>query len=130
MKNALFLAAAVMSLSLAVGCTPSPEKVCDHMFELLESEMKGKDMPKSSDEDKKKSKDKCVSDLAAEKEKDGDSYKCGSKCIVAAKNFEEIMKCEETCPGLKKKKSSSKDSEDKADKAADKGDEKKKKKDE
>lgn len=120
MKTSIWMAAAaVMSLSLTIGCTPSPEKVCDHMFELLENEFKGKDMPKSSDEDKKKSKDKCVSDLNAEKEKDADSYKCGSKCIVAAKNFEDVMKCEDTCPGMKKKKggggSSSKD-DDKADK--------------
>lgn len=133
MKTSVWMAAAaVMSLS-TFGCTPSPEKVCDHMFSLLEAE-KGKDTAKSSDDEKKKKRmEKCVSDLNAEKEKDADSYKCGSKCIVAAKKFEEVMKCEDTCPGMKKKGgggggSSSKD-DDKTEKA-DKGSDKKKDKDE
>ena len=120
MKTAAWMGIALVSLALGSGCTPSPDKVCDHMFGLLEKELKGKDMPKSSDEDKKKSKDKCVADLEKEKEKDADGYKCGAKCIVAAASFEDVMKCEDTCPSMKKKKGGGGDDDKKKENDGDK----------
>jgi hypothetical protein len=100
MKNVM-LAIALVFGATAVGCTPSPEKVCNHMFEIVSKEMKGD--KKISDDDKKKGMDDCTKKLGEEKEKDPEAYKCASKCMMDAKDFEGVMGCEDKC-GTKKKK--------------------------
>lgn len=99
-KLVLAFSLALGALSV-VGCTPSPEKVCSHMFEIVSKEFKGDE--KMSDEKKKKGMDDCVKKAGEEKEKDPEAYKCASKCMMDAKDLEGVGKCEETC-GTKKKK--------------------------
>jgi hypothetical protein len=123
MKTFVWIAAgALMSLS-AIGCTPSPEKVCNHINEIAENDPKLKElMGKQSEEKKKEGQEKCVAKITKEKESDPEGYKCGSKCIMASKDFEAMMKCEDECPGMKKKKGGGDDTE----KAEKKKDDKKK----
>ncbi|MGZ5971134.1 MAG: hypothetical protein ACXWP4_25865, partial [Polyangiales bacterium] len=75
--------------------------------------------------DKKKAQDDCVKKGNEQKEKEPDAWKCESKCAMDAKDFEGMMKCEDTC-GTKKKKGG--DDGDKKKKGDDDGDKDKKKK--
>jgi hypothetical protein len=112
--------------AFAVGCTPSPEKVCAHVIDIVSKEMKGE--MKMSDDDKKKAQDDCVKKGQEQKEKEPDAWKCESKCAMDATNFEGMMKCEDTC-GTKKKKGEGKSDKGDDDSKKKKGDDDKKKDD-
>jgi hypothetical protein len=114
----------------ALGCTPSPEKVCNHVMDIAAKEAGDK----MSDEKKTKMLEKCVKEAGEEKEKDPDRYKCIAKCAMASTDFKAFRKCDDsdTCP--KKDGDKAKKSDDESDKKAKKSDDddsdkKKKKKD-
>ena len=94
MKNLhKFLALAAITPMLA-ACTPSPEKVCNHVMDIMKKEMpEGAEEP--SEEDMKKGMEKCVEGLEKEKEKLGEEkYKEQVKCVMAASDMEGFMKCD------------------------------------
>ncbi|MFI5303059.1 MAG: hypothetical protein ACHREM_33635, partial [Polyangiales bacterium] len=76
---------------VAPACTPSPEKVCAKMAELLEKD----DEISKFIKDKDKFKEDCVKEAAKQKEKDADKYKSDAKCIMDAKDFKDAGKCVE-----------------------------------
>lgn len=118
----------IFGAGLLVGCTPSPEKVCNKMSEVdeKESESKKKDkdidpkLQKLIDSIKEKWKEACPKAFASLKEQSPDIYKCAAKCVMAAKDGDDLKACDDKCDGLKEamkkamKKSSSGD-DDKAD---------------
>jgi hypothetical protein len=115
MKRATIMGGWVLAIGFFLGCTPSPEKVCGKMFDLLEAEgkkSKSKDKDDDASDMMKKMKEKCVKDAEKEKEEDPESYKCGAKCIMDSKDLEDAMKCEKSCPKKKDKAKKSGDDDD------------------
>lgn len=123
---------------LLVGCTPSPEKVCNHFFELEEknSEAKKKDDDKELDPKlekliakiREKKKEECPKAMTALKQDSADVYKCFAKCITKTKDYDVAKKCDDECDGFKDawKKAMKKVGDD--DKSGDDDSDKKKKK--
>ncbi len=111
----------------ALGCTPSPEKICNHVMEIAAKEAGDK----LNDEKKSKMLDKCVKEAGEEKEKDPERYKCIAKCAMAAADFKAFRKCDDsdTCPKKDGDKDKKKADDDDKKKSDDDGDKKKKKKD-
>jgi len=113
---------------LLVGCTPSPEKVCNHFMDLEEKHAaeKKKDSDKEIDPKiekliakiKEKQKEQCPKAMGALKEDSADVYKCFSKCITKTNDYDVAKKCDDECDGFKDawkkamKKTSSKDDDD------------------
>ena len=129
-KHVTFTFGLIFGAGLLVGCTPSPEKVCNKMTEIQdkEAESKKKDSDKEIDPKlqklidsiKEKWKEACPKAFTALKEQSPDIYKCAAKCVMKAKDGDDMKKCDDECDGLKDamkkamKKSSSSD-DDKAD---------------
>ncbi len=118
------------------GCSSSPEKICDHMNKLEDEDRKKDDDKKKDDElDKliekirKARRERCPKEFAALKEDSADVYKCASKCIMDAKDRDDMKKCGKSCDGFKDayKKASKKVREKDKDKDDDDKDSKKKK---
>lgn len=77
-----------------IGMVATGERVCAHVMDIMKAEL-GDGAEKPSDEDIKKFMSKCVVDIAKEKEKVGYAmFATQSKCIMASKNMQEMMKCE------------------------------------
>ena len=93
------LATALVLGTLAIGCTPSPEKVCNHMLDLAKAETKGDKA--MSDEEKKKGFDACVKGGNEMKEKDAEAWKCTAKCSMAAEDFKAARHCDDNCVSKK-----------------------------
>jgi hypothetical protein len=68
---------------IMLGCTPSPEDVCDHWAKLR----------KGNDFDTKK----CVSKLETAKSTNPTAYKCEAKCVMKATEISEAGMCREVC---------------------------------
>jgi hypothetical protein len=134
-KHVTITVALLFGAGLLVGCTPSPEKVCKKVDELeekeAESKKKDKDidpkLQKLIDSMKAKWKEACPKAFASLKESSPDVYKCAAKCIMKAKEGEDIKKCDDECDGFKDamKKAMKKAASD--DDKADDSDKKKKK---
>lgn len=121
MKKWFFAVGTIFAATCFGGCTPSPEKVCAKVFELLEADMKDKkdDEKKFMEAMMKAFKEDCVKEATKEKEKDGDAYKKAANCVMDAKKLEEAMKCDFGKGGGKDDKKDKKD-EKKDDKKDDK----------
>ena len=123
-----YVVAASLAAALFAGCTPSPEKVCGHFGDIatpeIEKMMKafGKDM---SDADKTKMKGDCTTELDKMKSEKPDDYKKTATCVMDAKEFKDLEKCD-----LGKSEKKIEKAEKKADKGDDKADDKADKKDE
>jgi hypothetical protein len=90
--------------SVAIGCTPSPEKTCDRLQEL-------------SDKEKSKfslSRDKCLKRMNEMKERDPDAYKCAAKAIAKLDTLDLAFTATSVCDYKKKSKG---DDDDKGGKA-------------
>lgn len=101
----LLTAAAVCSLFFA--CTPSPDKVCSHVVDVLQKDSKDKDKDKKgSDDDIKKFKDSCATDMQKMKDKDSAQYATCAKCIMAVDKADDLFgdKCDKECPKSKDEK--------------------------
>jgi len=84
----------VAAFSLALGCSPSPEKVCKHVIELESKDSKGEEM---SEKDREKAVEKCVSKVTEKKEKEPEMWKCVAPCAMDAKDRDELRKCDKKC---------------------------------
>ncbi len=115
-QKLVFAAAVVVASASLVGCgTPSPEKVCKHVGEVL----------------KKKDKwvEGCAKDVAKKAEKDPEAWKCLAPCVMKADDEKSLDACEKTCKTKDEKKSKDDDDDDKAKKKSkDDDDDKAKKK--
>lgn len=104
MKHVLFTAGFLFAAGLLVGCTPSPEKVCNHYSELEGEKKKSKD--KDGDEEmaklEKELKELCPKMLTAVKEENADAYKCYAKCVTGTKDLDTAKKCDKDCEGFDK----------------------------
>ncbi len=90
LSTAVALALFVPTLT---ACAPSPEKVCDHMFDLMKKEL-GEALP-MSDDDAKKFKEECVKEATKEKEKIGAiEYKKQATCVMEATKLADLDKCD------------------------------------
>ncbi len=86
---------AISLVTLVAGCTPSPQKVCDKMFELVKNEnLDGGDSGKSQE----KKLARCVREAEEEKAKKPDRYKCLAKCIMGTSSEKDANKCKDSCP--------------------------------
>lgn len=113
MKKLVFAFALALG-GLAIGCTPSPEKVCSHVIDLVSKEMGDKKEVK--DDEKKKAVDDCVKKAQEEKDKDADGWKCSAKCAMDASKLDDLSKCDDKCGTSKKKKGGDDEKKDKSDK--------------
>ena len=95
----LVVAIALTFGAALVGCTASPEKVCNHMMSLAKAEMKGE--KEMSEEQQKKGMEGCLKETTAIKEKDAEVWKCTAKCAMATEDFKVARKCDDDC-GAKK----------------------------
>ncbi len=93
MKKLSTVFALCLFVPMLGACTPSPEKLCDHAFEIIKKEAgdKAADMP---EEDLKKAKEKCVKDVEKDKAEKPDEYKEKATCFMAAKDMESMGKCD------------------------------------
>jgi hypothetical protein len=109
--------------ALFIGCTPSPEKVCGKFNDLAMPELEkmakafGKEL---SADDKDKMKSKCTTEMEKMKAENADEYKKVASCVMDAKEFKDLEKCDLKKGGKKDKKGD----DDKADKKDDKKDDK------
>lgn len=110
MHKPVTLAFSIVFAALVVGCTPSPEKVCNHAADLEEE----RDKEKKKDQDeidpkleklikkaREKFKTQCPKALAVVKDDSPDAYKCFAKCVMAAKDYDKARKCDDDCDGFK-----------------------------
>jgi hypothetical protein len=89
----LFASSAACVLLLA--CTPSPDKVCNHIADILSKD----DKDKVSDSDRKKFIDDCVKDGQKQKDKDSDAYGKCAKCMMGVDTLKDLeAKCKSECP--------------------------------
>lgn len=94
MNRSLFAAALVVVGTLFLGgCGKSPAAVCEKLEELKAKEAK----EKKSDEDKKKSIEKCTKDAEEQKNKDPKTYECAADCMNKASALKEFGECAEKC---------------------------------
>jgi len=94
MNIARWLAPVVGSF-LLLACSPSPEKVCNHIADILGKDEKDK-MP---DDKRSKFIDECVKDGQKQKDKDADAYNKCSKCMMGVDSLKEMEdKCKDSCP--------------------------------
>jgi hypothetical protein len=87
-----FLAIAALTPMLA-ACAPSPEDLCQHVFDMAKKEAgdAAKDAP---EEEMKKAMEECTKEVEKEKEKMGAAeFKKYSKCVMDAEKMEGMMKC-------------------------------------
>jgi hypothetical protein len=79
---------AAAALLAVTGCGPSPQAVCDHVFQLAEKEL-GKDAAAALG-----TKEECVKDEERRKEMKGIiKYKEKASCAIAAKTLADLDKC-------------------------------------
>jgi hypothetical protein len=81
----------VAIVSTLVACTPSPEKVCEHVLGLTEAELGGEAIPA----DKRDGYiEGCVRDATRDREADSKTYARQSKCVMAAASLEALRECD------------------------------------
>ncbi|MBI2389310.1 MAG: hypothetical protein HYV09_06905 [Deltaproteobacteria bacterium] len=102
MKHVLFTAGFLFAAGLLVGCTPSPEKVCNHYSELEGEKKKSKDGDEEMAKLEKELKELCPKMLKAVKEENADAYKCYAKCVVGTSELATAKKCDKDCEGFDK----------------------------
>jgi hypothetical protein len=83
----LFLAAAPL-----IACTPSPEKVCGHLIDVME-----KDGKKLSDDKRKDEIADCVKDVTKVKEGDPSGWSDCAKCAMNADTMKAFGDCDKVC---------------------------------
>lgn len=86
------LALAVLVPMLA-ACAPAPEKVCDHVMDLMKTKL-GDEVDAMSDEQIEKIKTTCVDDAKKDKEKNPKDYKNRAKCVMKAASLDDLRDCE------------------------------------
>lgn len=102
------VAAAVAAFALgALGCTPTPEKVCNHLQELAD-----KDTPMPGDKPFHLSMSKCLKNMNELKERDAEAYKCTAKLVTKLSTLNAAFTAISVCDKNKPKKSSSDDDDD------------------
>lgn len=84
MRDALVLLFAVLSL---VSCTPSPEKVCDHIIELEKKESSQKLSPFET-------VDECLKQVHKVRDGHPDRWPDCAKCAMAADSKKAIGDCQ------------------------------------
>lgn len=75
----------VVIAALLVGCTPSPQQVCDKLAEFRKTNADAKDT------------ERCVSKMKAHKSENPKIYECEAKCVVKSKDIEDAVLCRQVC---------------------------------
>jgi hypothetical protein len=81
----------VALVAMLVACSPSPERVCEHVIELTEAELGVEAIPA----DKRGAwLEGCVRDATRDREADSKTYGRQSKCVLAAASLEALRECD------------------------------------
>ena len=94
-KFSAFAIVAVVAVA-GSGCSPSPEKVCDHVMDIAKKELKDLGA-KVTDEEIKKQKEKCVVDGEKQKSDNKTKWDCESKCAMGANTMKDLEECRKKC---------------------------------
>lgn len=96
MKKLSTLLALAIFTPMLTACAPAPDKVCQHVIDLMKQEL-GEQVDAMSEEEITKIKDTCVKEAEKEKEMKGAmEYNKQAKCVMAASSLADLAKCEET----------------------------------
>jgi hypothetical protein len=92
MRAALF---ALLTL-LMLGCTPSPEGLCEHMTKVVEKQY-GPDDPKDPKGAHDRGVKRCTEIWSAKKKENAKAYECYAKCADDVKNIVDLASCKPKC---------------------------------
>ena len=96
MHRFAFASISISLVTLVAGCTPSPQKLCDKMFELKKKE--NLDAADDSAKSEEKKLARCVREAEETKAKEPDRYKCLAKCIMGTSSKKDANECKDSCP--------------------------------
>lgn len=81
---------------LAVGCTRSPESLCEHVTKLVERQF-GPDKPDDPKGSHERGVAQCTKVWSEKKKQDGKAYECYADCADRAKNVVDLATCQPKC---------------------------------
>lgn len=83
------------ALTLLVACTPSDQKLCEHIMDVMQRERaEAEDATLPSDAQMHSYTKKCVTDLEKERDAKDDEYDEFAACIMDATTIEALVLCD------------------------------------
>ncbi|MBI2394147.1 MAG: hypothetical protein HYV09_31545 [Deltaproteobacteria bacterium] len=82
--------------AVAVGCTRSPESLCEHVTKLVERQF-GPDKPDDPKGSHARGVEQCTKVWSQKKKQDGKAYECYADCADRAKNVVDLAACQPKC---------------------------------
>lgn len=82
--------------ALALGCTPSPERLCEHVTKVVEDQF-GPDDPKDPKAAHEKGVKRCTEVWAQKKKDDPKAYECYARCADDVKRMVDLASCTPKC---------------------------------
>lgn len=114
--KSIVTALAVATLGLfAFGCTPSPEKTCEHLQKLADEDNAKK---MTGEKPFNLSMEKCIANMNEMKERDPEAYKCTAKTVKALSHLDTAFLAISVCDKNAPKKSKGGDDGEKTEKAS------------
>lgn len=88
----------LVALPIALlSCTPGPDRVCAREANLTAESLTKRGLM-VTDDDKRQLIDRCTARMEKTRSDNSDRYKCQAKCVMDAKERDEIEPCSKGCP--------------------------------
>ncbi len=85
-----------LALLFLLGCTPSPERLCQHVTRVVEDQF-GPDDPLNPKQSHIKGVKHCMEIWSAKQKKDPKGYACYADCAMDFKHFVDLAECQPKC---------------------------------